>query len=42
MYKMGTYNGCDYMVDEHGDCFTTDGKGGLFIENGDIITMAIL
>lgn len=27
MYKMGTYNGCDYMVDEHGDCFTTDGKG---------------
>lgn len=27
MYKMGIYNGCDYMVDEHGDCFTTDGKG---------------
>lgn len=27
MYKKGTYNGCDYMVDEHGDCFTTDGKG---------------
>lgn len=27
MYKTGKYNGCEYMVDEHGDCFTTNGKG---------------
>lgn len=27
MYKEGVYCGCKYIVDEHGDCFTANGKG---------------
>lgn len=27
MYKEGAYCGCDYRVDESGDCYTRNGKG---------------
>lgn len=27
MYKEGIYYGCKYIVNEHGDCFTANGKG---------------
>lgn len=27
VYKKGIYCGCKYIVNEHGDCFTSNGKG---------------